>query len=309
MVKRLKNINKAINNEEGFTLLEVLIAITILSMLMVSVYTIIDNSTTTRDTILSEDREKMQFEMGLARLERDLDFLYSPLYYEATYDADRVYFKKAYAKTGASSQRTSSYDQYDDEQASSQNIFENNSNYLGLSESNKPIPAMANEEQGSLIFLTSGGRRLIKDSKQSNLVWVRYQIVSNENAENEEAPYALTRSTIREDIYNPNMDWDKVKQHIVINNLKEFKFEFWNPKTEKYVSSLKLLNETKETPRIVLVKLTVQTPRGETYETQRSYRPLWPYFDSKAALEEKYKFKNTGATGGLTGGSSSQGEE
>lgn len=282
----------------GFSLIEVLIAITILSLLMVSVYTIIDNSTNTRDVIVSEDRVKLQFEMGLSRLERDLQFVYSPLYYESTKEDD----DKIYNKVFQNQNLTNEFSRFDYKKESAP--FSDNSNFEGLSQSNKPIAIIENVEKGSLKFLTSSGRRLIKDSKQSNQFWVRYQIVTNENGENKEAPYALTRTVIKEDIYNGDLDWDKAKEYIVLDNLKEFEFKFWDPVREKYVGSLKELNKNKRTPYLFKVIFKSITIKGEITEGERSIRVIWPFFNSKKALEEKYQFTNSGASGGVTGGAS-----
>jgi len=87
-----------VDNQAGFTLLEVLIAITILSLLMVSIYSVIENSTTTKDRIITEDRDKMQLEMAFARIETDLEYIYSPLYYESTQKEDTALYTKAFKK-------------------------------------------------------------------------------------------------------------------------------------------------------------------------------------------------------------------
>ena len=67
-------------SEKGFTLIEVLITIVILSFLMISVFSIIDNSTITKENITIEDRELIQIESALTRFELDFTQLYSPLF-------------------------------------------------------------------------------------------------------------------------------------------------------------------------------------------------------------------------------------
>lgn len=300
----MKESHKKINfsDESGFTLLEVLIAITILSMLMVSIYSIIDNSTNTKDKILKEDREKMQFETGMARLEQDLVFIHSPLYFEASKKEDEVFLKKA---SGGSPQTTTSQEEsynqtYSDEGA---NPFEGHDHFDGLSESNRPIPKLVNEEKGSLVFMSSGGRRLLRDSKQSNLQWIRYSVVTNQAPQIKEAPYALTRTVIKEDLFKGQLDWDSAKEYIVIENLTAFEFNFWDPKREKYVESLREMTADKTTPRLIKVKLSYMNDNGETYDVVRTYRPLWPVVDTKKALEEKYKQTSQGGpSGSLKGG-------
>lgn len=299
-------LEKTFKNESGFTLLEVLIAITILSMLMVSIYTIIDNSTNTKDRIITDDRELMQFETGLSRLENDIEFMHSPLYFEASAADDEILRKKSAASsstTGTDQQQESSpQDNFSDTQK--KDMFASHENYEGLSESNRPIPKIINEEKGSLIFLSSAGRRLIKNSKQSNFIWVRYSVVSNENAKIKDAPFALTRTVIAQDLYRSQIDWDEAKEYVVIENLSSFEFNFWDPKREKYVDSLRELTEDKKTPRLIKVKLAYKTEAGDENEVVRTYRPIWPKIDIKKTLEEKYKnsSSSSGPTGGLTNG-------
>jgi prepilin-type N-terminal cleavage/methylation domain-containing protein len=301
-------LDNKFKNDTGFTLLEVLIAITILSMLMVSIYSIIDNSTNTKDRIMTDDRGLMQFETGLARLENDIEFMHSPLYFEATSIDDETLRKKSATTTGSSGtaqteQQASANDDFLD--LGKKSPYASHENFDGLSESYKPIPKIVNEEKGSLVFLSSAGRRLIKDSKQSNLMWVRYSVVSNENAEIKDAPYALTRTVITQDLFKSQIDWDKAKEYVVLENLSTFEFNFWDPKREKYVESLREMTEDKKTPRLIKIKLTYKTKAGDENEVIRTYRPIWPKVDTKKALEEKYKnnSSSSGPTGGLNSGS------
>jgi len=279
------------NNESGFTLLEVLIAIAILSMLMVSIYTIIDNSTNTKDKILTEDREKMQFETAMARLESDIEFLHSPLYFEVTAAEDTAARKKA---EGGSTKASPSTTEVTNDGSGQKYL--SNENFEGLSETNRPIPKLINDEKGSIIFLSSSGRRLIKNSKQSNLQWVRYSVVSNQEPKIKEASYALTRTIITSDLYRDQLDWDKAKEHIIIENLSAFEFNFWDPKREKYVESMREMTADKKTPRLIKVKLSYINSNNETYDIVRTYRPIWPKVDTKKFLEEKYKAAGSSST-------------
>lgn len=306
MLKEIKTQN--ITNEEGFTLLEVLIAITILSMLMVSIYSIIDSSTTTKDKVLSEDREKMQFEMGITRLETDFEFIHSPLYFESTANDDTLYKKKSSSTSNANStdNKNNSNDNFLDlEDETTNKIYEQNENFEGLSESNRPIPKLINDEKGSIIFMSSAGRRLLKNSKQSNLMWIRYSVINNSEPAIKEASFALTRTVIKEDLYKSQLDWDAAKEYVVLENLQSFEFNFWDPKKEKYVDSLRELTQDKQTPRLIKVKLTYLTKTKEVHDVIRTFRPIWPNFNTKKALEEKYKASSSdsGPTGGISGGS------
>ena len=278
------NKNKIIN-DNGFTLIEVLIAITILSLLMVSIFSIVDNSSNTTQRVTTEDRELLGLQVGLMRLEKDLELIHSPLYFGISKVEDNKLFKKNYL---------SKPPKEGEERPTMDTTGYPNDNFDNLSVSNKPIPKILNEEKGSLIFMASSNRRLIKNTKQSNLMWVRYRVATTQTDEgdekNEDAPYSLTRTVISKNVYESNMDWEKAKEYAVINNLKEFTFEFYNPEKKDFVTSLKELNALKSTPRLIRIKMTHISTAGDTTDIERTVRVLWPQFDAKEALKEKYDF-------------------
>lgn len=293
-------MEKTLKSQDGFTLLEVLIAIVILSLLMISIYGIIDSSTESKDKITTEDKDKLSIETALTRLETDIEFIYSPLYFEATKKEDDKLYSKAYQKA-ASAEDEIEESIYDEKK----NRYESLEHYAGISEYNRPIPKVITDGTGNIIFFTATNRRLIKNSKQSRFQWVKYSVVSDPDAENKEAPFMLTRATINENIYAATLEWEKQKAHKVLGNLKEFKFSYYDEKREKFFDSLDELSTNKLSPRLIKVNLSYASIAGESYEGQRVFRPNWPFVDTRKALEEKYKFKNSGPTGGLSNGEAS----
>lgn len=292
-------------NKEGFTLIEVLIAIAILSFLMTAMYQIIDSSATTNDRVTSEDRERLNLEIGLMRVQRDLELIHSPLYFDSSKIEDNKLFANTYnssksttnqGTTGSSQSQTQSQSQAQQSNAPvlTTHLYQNK-NYDNLSAGNIPIPIIINEEKGSLVFMTSANRRLIKNSKQSNLIWVRYRVAStqtegvDEEDQNKEAPYSLTRTIISQNLYDTELDWEKAKEYAVINNLRDFYFEFYSPEKEAFVASLKELNELRNTPRLIRMTLDYVSKNGDEYKIQRTVRVLWPEFNAQEDLKEKYE--------------------
>ena len=70
-------------NQNGLTLLEVLIAIAILGFLGIAVFTIVSQSTDSQDRLIAEDRSFVQVQSGLKRIDEDFQQLYSPLFYDS----------------------------------------------------------------------------------------------------------------------------------------------------------------------------------------------------------------------------------
>lgn len=302
-----------LKNNKGFTLLEVLIAVTILSLLMVSIYSIIDNSTETKDRVMTEDRDKMSFEMAMNRLENDIENIYSPLYFEATKREDEALYNKAFAGSKASQAN----DEDDEDNLSvydeKKNRYDSLEQYAGISEYGHPIPRIINDDQKTLIFFSSSGRRLLKNSKVSRFQWIKYSIENAPSKENDEevnkdAPLALYRSVINENIYAQTLEWDKVKKQLILEDIKEFKFMFYDEKKEKFVDTLNELTVNKTTPKLIKILISYQSLSRENYEGERVFRPLWPTTDTRKAIEEKYQFKNQGPSGGMTGGAADENE-
>lgn len=284
-------------NQKGFSLLEVLIAIVILSFLMLSIFQIIDNSSASNYRIQNEDRALVQFESAMNIIQTDIEYMYTPLFFETNQKADEAAYKKAFLAEQGST--PSSY-QVDD---SYNEPVQLGDNFVEYSASNIPIPKFINENKTSIAFMTSAGRRLVKDTKQSNLYWVIYELRDNPEPINKEAPYILTRATVREDIYNPNLDLKEAKPHPILDNVKSLEFSFYNTESKKFVESTRLLDNDLNTPRLIKIKVEIEGPEGDTLFANRVFRPLFPVVDTIDMLKKKYvKSASKTPTGGIRGG-------
>ena len=267
-----------LKNNSGFTLIEVLIAITVLSLLMAMMYGIVQDSTETKDKITSEDRESLQLVTALERLELDISQLYSPLYFNAKY-----------SKFSASNDQ----DQYDEpiEESKSQDPLSSYSpseRFPSITSAGAIVPAIMNESKTELVFMSTSNRRIVENSKQSRFNWIRYGIRSmTTETEKEGAEYELVRSVESENIYKKDFNWDNVKEFVLLRDIKKFQFLFWNKETKKFVDSLSLLSKDKETPRLIKVEFIWIDKDGSEIEVERTFRPLYPYFDTEK--DEKSK--------------------
>ena len=69
-----------LKNSEGFTLIEVLIAIVLLAFISLYTYKMIDTNTDTKERVLKEDQLLIQTLTAISRIDVDITQLYSPLY-------------------------------------------------------------------------------------------------------------------------------------------------------------------------------------------------------------------------------------
>ncbi|OUR97006.1 hypothetical protein A9Q84_11770 [Halobacteriovorax marinus] len=293
----LKRKPHILTTNSGFTLIEVLVAITILSMLMATMYSIVSDSTETKDRVISEDREALQIVTALERLELDISQIYSPLYFSAPFSKDKQ------SDSDFENNSADSLDNQDDSDGEQiqdpRMVFVPSERFPFISVSGDITPAILNENKNELIFLSTSNRRILEDSKQSRFSWIKYNIRSSRGEKTErDGGYELTRATQSKNIYRKDFNWDKVKEHILLTHIKSFQFQFWNAETKKFVDTLTEIGNDQFTPRLIKVKMVWINTDNNEIEIERTYRPLFPFFDTvKDEKEKKLKSKTDGDSG------------
>ena len=289
------------DNNKGFTLIEILVAITVLSLLMVSVYNLVDSSSRTKDQILAEDKVYLQIHSALDRFALDWSQLYTPLYHAVPYKGTNP--NDSY-QDNYSNESEQGKTKKGPKRQTVQIKYEPTDLFPLVTSKEHLVPTIDDPKRGEIVFMTTSGRRVFENSKQSRYIWVKYFLrPSTADPEDideraKEAPLELARSTIKSNIYRKEFDWDSVKSYVLLRGIKELRFLFWNRDTKKYVESLRELNNQKNTPRIMKIKLTVLNSSGVEEVIERSYKPIWPFFDTKAAEEEKNKKDKTKRSSG-----------
>lgn len=276
--------NKFLNNQEGFTLIEVLVAITVLSLLMAMMYGIVQDSTETKDKITSEDRESLQLVTALERLELDISQLYSPLYFSAPYSK--------FSNENRETEEEDNSEDGDSKTIDPLSTFEPSERFPAITMSGDIVPALLNETKTELIFMSTSNRRILENAKQSRFNWIKYGLRSmTKETERKGAQYELVRSVESENIYNKEFNWDKVKEHVLLSEIKNFQFQFWDRETKKFVDSLNQLSKDKLTPRVIKVVIVWINKDDIEVEIERTFRPLFPFFDT--VKDEKDKKSET----------------
>lgn len=260
------------SNQNGFTLLEVLLAITVLSLLMVYVFNIVDSSTITKEKIVSEDREYLQILTAFDRIEMDFSQIFSPLYYtieEITRTTPGIGIAAELFQNTENKPR-----------------YRPSKQFPRISQKFQKIPVLENEEPTSFIFMTNSNRRKVMDSPESRYSWVAYSLRASvadpdllDPIPGREGTQDLVRSTLSRDPYAEEIDWDDVRGHVLLKGVKNFRFEFWNKGTQRFVPLLREDPLDPLSPRLMKVSFTWVSPEGEEHEFQKTFRPLWPKFD------------------------------
>ncbi len=244
--------------------MEVLIAITILSFIMVAVVTITDSSQSTKDRVLAEDRETLQVETAFARMEWDFSQIYSPLY-----------FSHAMGPTGLTEDEGEAYNQLI-------NSYQSNDRFSFPSYDGLPVPRMKTPDKTSLVFFSSSNRRKLKNIKQSHFAWIKYSLTSQEDYDEDSGELHgdnLVRYFVPHDVFNHDpIPWDKVKGQVLLRGVERIDYEFWNPETKKWVDSLDLIKDGNNLIRGLRVKLEWNAPDGAKRTYYRVFRPLFPQY-------------------------------
>ena len=251
-------------NNQGLSLLEVLIASTIMAFIAVSVVTITDSSVKTKESVLSEDEELLQVEMMFSILQNDFELIYTPLYFSAKDTKKLDIREKAF------------------------NNYDGNDRYEFATKLGHPAPKYDFRDGNTFTFLTFNNKRRIEDSKQSRFAWIRYTLISDYNRGNDAAPIEshggksvqiLKRYKVAEDIYSREaIDWEKVKSHNLLTNVISMKYFFWDDKKEVFTDNFANVPEGKNILKKIKIKLTWVTKEGIEVEDERIYRSIWPNF-------------------------------
>ena len=251
----------------GFTLIEIIIAITLLSLLMISVVNMTSKSLESKDAIVKEDREILELETALDRLNWDFSQIYTPLYHTPPFQPpERKRSEEAFQAREKMKRWLENplYGEY----------------FLHPDFFGRPIPDFKSEGGKEAIeFYTKSHRRRFRDTNESEFAWVRYEFrpYRGDDEDNKDL-YELVRYYNAQHIYNRNLDLKETPAIVLTNRVKEFRFLFWDDERKKWLP--RYLTE-KLPPPLRGLKLELKWKRrsdGAELTTSRTYRTIWPYF-------------------------------
>jgi len=262
---RLELFKKAhIQNDSGFTLIEVLIAIMLLAFISLYTFKMIDNGTDTKDRVIAEDQKALQGLTAVARIDSDFAQIYSPLY--------------AYGKNNPTANASSIY----------QDDNAGKGSFDGRAKNGALIPQFVSEDKSTLIFFTAANRRKVADAKEGRFAWVKYSLRRAENDEDKgnvenktSTGYELVRQMITTNLYASNLNWDQARPQVLMGNIKSLEFSFWDERNKKFVGSILDLNEFRNSIRSIKMDLVWVDENNNEQKISKVYRILYPYFNPK----------------------------
>jgi hypothetical protein len=274
-----------IGSQSGLTIIEIMIAVFLLGMVMISVINSTSTSFEMRDATVKINKENLSIETAMDRISWDIEHQYSPLFFS------RV-FRSQSPGTDSSDSSSSSGGVISGDTAENSGInsllapYSNNENFSGPSEYALPIPIIKSEDKNELHFFTVANRRKVVDSKASHFAWVKYKL------EKDEANSAEKKSNEQQDFPNlvryqfsanpflkETIQWDKIRPQILLRNVKKLQFLYWDEIKKKFVENM---NELKSNEKYFRgIKIVIEYVDASNVErlNERIFRPLFPYFE------------------------------
>lgn len=267
---------------KGFTLIEVLVSITILSLMAFGIISFSRYSADTSDRTIRDDKDAMQIETAMARLEWDVSQLYSPFYFDIALRPEQM-----------TPEEGEIYNELID-------TYQSNQRFSQISYNGIPVPIYENPEKSELIIFTLSNRRKVINSKQSRFAWIRYSLASGEEQEdvavgengagidNDIGPKnILIRQLYNTNVFAPeDVPWNRVKTQVLMRGVDTINFEFWNPQTAKWTENLDTVEQGIHLIHALKVKVNYVDVDGVELFTERIFRPLFPEFRP----EDLYRF-------------------
>lgn len=288
-------------SEKGFTLLEILIAIAILAFISLGVVSITENAANTMERTTEINENNLQIETAMSRFEWDFSQIYSPLYFSTVMNLNPAQnIGNPGVDTGGAGG-----DEGSDEGGQGGNQggipanpylqqyyeqlvqrFERNEHFMAVSKEGYPIPRFYAPEKNVLEFFTTSNRRKLENQKQSHFAWVRYSLANQEaTTEEDENPNipknlkSLVRYFTADDPYSDkriNVDSDQVKGAVLLRNVENLEFQYWDFQRRKWETSLRTIQNGESLIRGVKVLVTWYDSFGNKRSTSRIFRTHWP---------------------------------
>ncbi len=321
------------SNQRGFTLLEILIAITLLAFISLGVVSITDNAISTMDRTTEVNRNNLQIETALSRFEWDFSQIYSPLYFSTLMNLNQAnpYMDNGTSGNNNPTQPNSPGSSGTTGQPPSPELqmyyeqllqrFERNEHFLGVSKEGLPVPRFYAPEKDVFEFFTSSNRRKVENTRQSHFAWVRYSLAVQEQidqsklVEGAKIPPGL-KSLVRyfsaDDPYDDKRlnieDTQKVKGAVLLENVEALEFQYWNQERKKWETSLRTIPQGESVIRGVKLLITWYDYSGNKRTVERIYRTNWPMAmpqDPNTPTNNNAGGVNSGVSSGVNSGANS----
>ncbi|MEO5970981.1 MAG: type II secretion system protein [Bdellovibrionia bacterium] len=263
----LAPLNK--NNEAGFTLLEVLIALAILIFICFAIFQATAETYKLRDNLTAEGDLNNAVILAMAVVQRDLNLIYSPKIAMPDKKPDPT--QTPGQPVGGAIQ---GQDDITDDLAQTFTFWSAAINREGL----RPSRLIGTERK--LSFISLSHIRIYKEAPESEFAKVTYELRRDEKNKENPGTYVLIKTESPNAFSNEDRRDTQAVSYEVLHNIKSFTFSYHLKEGETW----KVLNswdtdheDTKNLfPDIIEIKLEVLGPKNFSFEGDYKFRPEIP---------------------------------
>lgn len=292
-------------NRDGFTLIEVMISIILLSFMTLAVINNTSESFELKDRTVNEDSDRLRVYTALSIMEYDFTHIYSPLYFSKKFDMEQLAVE-------IKDRKDPLYELREEIKFNIDETYRDNSLFYMPNEDGIPIPRFKQPEKSTFEFFTNSNRRIIENSKESVYSWIIYTL---------EAPSEDDVQYLKDKLKDPNLDpgsvlvryhisknpfsdedldFEEEKSQVIMELVDEVEFTFWDSDTQKF-SELKQIVDGQGWITAIKVLIKYRNIYNQPQKLERIFRPIWPLYnplEDEFDKKSKSQLQQTGPRGG-----------
>jgi prepilin-type N-terminal cleavage/methylation domain-containing protein len=268
-------INRLPYIQAGFTLIEVIISILLLSVMAFSIIKITDQSTKTKLETIKEDNDFLRIYSAFYTIQWDFNHLYTPLVQNS-----KINTTSLAPNINETEEEKQLFSEFERDIIAK---FRNNKRFSGITESGELIPKILFESNHTITFLSNGYRRKNLNEKKSNLAWITYTLEDpstddvealkeKEQKEDVKAGKNLVRYI---DAINPfstdPTSKDDLFPQVIFEKVVSIEWSFWD-RAKKSFASLDNINEEKQPITAFKVKIVFY----DIYDQEQTLEKIFP---------------------------------
>lgn len=270
-------------NSNGFTLIEVLIALVLLSFITIMVISNTNENFEIKDRVVSEDKDRLKIFTALSMMENDISQIFSPLYFSQKFDMNSL-------SITITDRSDPLYQVKESLQRTINERYRNNALFYIPSEKGIPVPRFKQPDKFTFEFFTNSNRRVIENSKVSNFSWVVYTLEDPSAKDREfyaeqtgKDPDKIGSQIVRYQVTNDpfsneDIDFSKHRPQVIMEKVDEMIFSFWNAKKEKF-TPLSELDDGQGWLEAIKVSIKYKNLNDQDEKIEKIFRTLWPLYN------------------------------
>lgn len=283
----------------GFTLIEVIISILLLSVIAFSIIKITDQSTTTKIETIKEDNDFLRVYSAFYTMQWDINHYYSPL---AQYN--KLITANLAPNVNATDQERQTFSEFENEIV---NKFRNNKKFSGITENGELIPKIIKDSNTSITFLSNGYRRKNLNEKKSNLSWITYTLEDataddidalkeKEQKEDVKSGKNLVRYIDATDPFSLDpKSKDELFPQVLFEKVQSVEWSYWD-RSKKSFSLMENFSEDKQP----ITAFKIQIVFYDIYDQEQTLQKIFPTNYNENDVIKKQRAQQANSTTNTT---------